>query len=61
MAKRISKTRLIATAARDYNKGKRYDLWGKGTILLLPEKIDKEDDDKVIVRSDQTAEQRDVL
>lgn len=61
MAKRISKMRLTATAARDLNKCKNYDLWSQGTVLLLPQEIHEENDDKIVIRSDETTEERDVL
>lgn len=57
IAKSTSNIKLIATAASDYNNYKVYNLWSQGTVLLLPQKIDKEDDDKVVIGSDQATEQ----
>lgn len=57
IAKRTSKMRLTATAASDFNKPKAYNLRRKRTVLLLPEEIDEENDDKVIVRPDKTTEE----
>ena len=61
IAKRISKMRLTATAASDFNKPKIYNLRCKRTVLLLPEEIDEENDHKVIVGPDKATEEWDVL
>ncbi len=36
-------------------------MWGEGTVILLPQKVDKEDNDKIIVWPDETTEKRNVL
>lgn len=49
--------REIATAARDQNKNEGYNLWGEWAVLLLPEEVDEEDDEEVIVGPDEAAEE----
>ena len=49
IANRISNIRLIATAASDLKLLNDYDLRSHGTVLLLPEKVDEENDNKIVI------------